>query len=479
MIDGSRLKYPLNPEDVYRLLGIGQYNGGWNINYICSNNHGRINMWSRYKPVSLRTIFVSDTFNNETMRWAEVPYTGIDKWNNNPWFYGSNQDHVFTVPFISELKEIGADGVQKEDTIWTYNPPYGGDWSPYRLDDFLGYNHYAKVPISTWMANDIKFNKRFLASISETDTDNYNGEFTFSEILNFAFNNQPIYAGIGIWNKTRNLLTGFVKKEPLGDQTGAGEFSLDPMSGELIENGGFSQLVRVNDIVDVYLFLSQSAGDTDVATTTKLSAYLDKSCICYRRFTVGYDYLYVTVKFHFGTLMVDIVRNVNYYLNDYDNEGNGTIYKISQFITGIHGSFTAERTQKSDYRTFSIVSQGTAKGIRADGTTFDASSCPDLSFLTLTDGNFNNANYTRQFSGSGEARFIAYRSLSDAQNMVNGFTLNGIPIYDRIEYNGDEYDDVGSLSNRVVKLGCRGFSSLQYTILTYESTDNNNILYQN
>ena len=123
MIKNGIITAPINASDPYRVLGVGQYNGWWDIGYVCSNQHGRINMWSRYKPVSLRSIFVSDTFNNETMRWAEVPYTGIDKWNNNPWFYGSNQDHVFTVPFISELKEIGADGVQKEDTIWTYNPP--------------------------------------------------------------------------------------------------------------------------------------------------------------------------------------------------------------------------------------------------------------------------------------------------------------------------------------------------------------------
>lgn len=212
MIKNGIIIAPINAEDPYRVLGVGQYNGWWDIGYICSNEHGRINMWSRYKPVALPAEVVNGTFNNSWGKWDDVPYTGSENWGNNPWFYGSMYRKTYTVPVISSLSDIGEDGVQKETAKWTYNPPVGGDSSPFRLDDFLGYNHLAQAPLNAWMSSEIKINNRFLASISDTGTDSYNGEFEFHEILKFAFNSQPVYAGIAIRNRTRNLLTGFVKK---------------------------------------------------------------------------------------------------------------------------------------------------------------------------------------------------------------------------------------------------------------------------
>lgn len=478
MISDGIMITPINAADPYRVLGIGQYNGWWDIGYICSNNYKRINIWSRYKPVSLPAVVVNGTFNNSLKKWDDVPYTGAEKWGNNPWFYGALYRKTYTVPVISSLSDIGADGVQKETAKWTYNPPVGGDSSPFRLDDFLGYNHFAQIPLGVWMSGEIKINKRFLASISETGTDSYNGEFEFHEILKFAFNSQAVYAGIAIRNITRSVLTGFVKKERLGVENGSGDFSLDPADGSLIENGGFSQVLRPNDVVDVYLFLSYSPGDTDPAGTSKLSAYLDDSCICYRRFTVGYEFLHVTVGYTFKNITITLIENQTYYINNYDMDGNGSIYKISKFISAIYGNYTINKTAKSDYSTFSIVSQGAATGRTASGVTFDAESCPTISYYTMGPGNFNGANYNGVLNGSGDLSFIGYRSYSDANLQRNPVSLKGIPIYDSIEYNGDEYDNTGILSNRVIKLGCSGFSSLEYTILYFSSTDNNNILYQ-
>lgn len=479
MISDGIMITPINAADPYRVLGMGQYNGWWDIGYICSNEHGRINIWSRYKPVALPAEVVNGTFNNSYKKWDDVPYTGSEKWGNNPWFYGSMYRKTYTVPVISSLSDIGEDGVQKETAKWTYNPPVGGDSSPFRLDDFLGYNHLAQAPLNAWMSSEIKINNRFLASISDTGTDSYNGEFEFHEILKFAFNSQPVYAGIAIRNRTRNILTGFVKKEQLGVENSSGDFSLDPSSGDLIENGGFSQILRANDTVDVYLFLSYSPGDTDPAGTSKLSAYLDSSCICYKRFIVGYQYRNIIINYTFTNITIDIIENRTLYINDYDFDGNGSIYKISKFISGIYGNYTIKKTSLSDYRNYSMITQGTAKGRTTSGRVFDVSACPTIPYFTRnTPGNFNNSDVRGVLNGSEELTFIGYNSYQEAQSQTNPISLNGLPIYDSIEYNGDEYDNVGTISNRVIKLHFTGFSSLDYTSIYFESTDNNNILFQ-
>ena len=85
MIKNGIIIGPINPEDPYRVLGVGQYNGWWDIGYICSNEHGRINMWSRYKPVALPAEVVNGTFNDSWGKWDDVPYTGSEKWGtSNP-----------------------------------------------------------------------------------------------------------------------------------------------------------------------------------------------------------------------------------------------------------------------------------------------------------------------------------------------------------------------------------------------------------
>ena len=80
---------PINPQDPYLVLGVRKRKSGYNINYICSNLHGRINKWAKYKPIDY--------------------------------------------PAIGDSYE--------------YAPPKGGDNSPYRLCDFIGYNHAAEPPI--------------------------------------------------------------------------------------------------------------------------------------------------------------------------------------------------------------------------------------------------------------------------------------------------------------------------------------------
>ena len=73
-------------------------------------------------------------------------------------------------------------------------------------------------------------------------------------------------------------------------------------------------------------------------------------------------------------------------------------------------------------------------------------------------------------------KFIGYNSLRDAQSQVNGTEFIGCPIYDSIEDNYSDAENVGTLSSRKIKILCSAASSKPYYMLKTASKDNNNII---
>lgn len=94
---------PINPREVYALLGVPKYNGWWDIGYICSNKHGKTNKWSKYCP---------------------IVYAKMGELTDSEW-------------------EAAAYGFVPLGSTLTRANPSGGDASPYRITDFNRYNHYA------------------------------------------------------------------------------------------------------------------------------------------------------------------------------------------------------------------------------------------------------------------------------------------------------------------------------------------------
>lgn len=116
---------PINPQEVYNLLGVGKYNDFYDIGYLCSNNHGKINKWAKYKPV------VWNALDNEVLPHAY------------PWHVGSNGLCGFSNLQILDITQIinayNADGGKSK---WAYVAPKGGA-EPFRILDFTGYKHAA------------------------------------------------------------------------------------------------------------------------------------------------------------------------------------------------------------------------------------------------------------------------------------------------------------------------------------------------
>lgn len=120
---GTTISQPVNiAADVYKVLGISAKGGVYDTGYACSNDHGQIKIFNKYKPITASTVGI-------------VTSEDRKKANHNLQ--------------LSEAKYLDAK-IQGYDK-WTYIKPT----PPYRITDFVntdeagyyGYNHNAVAPL--------------------------------------------------------------------------------------------------------------------------------------------------------------------------------------------------------------------------------------------------------------------------------------------------------------------------------------------
>lgn len=115
---------PVNLEEVYNVLGVTPV-GMPDVGYICSNQHGRINKWSKVKPIRYDT----------PRALQETEFKGSWADNNQGIYYG-----------LEASTEAGR-LIQLHDATWNYLAPRPGtDWC--RLTDFDGYDHQAEPTLN-------------------------------------------------------------------------------------------------------------------------------------------------------------------------------------------------------------------------------------------------------------------------------------------------------------------------------------------
>lgn len=132
-VNNGIIAAPISASDPYYAMGIGQYNGTYDVGWACSNNHGKINIWSKRKPVYHSN---SDELTDEHFNF--VMY-GLE------YYSSANINDIIsnTVGNANGWKYIKAD-----------SQPYY--W--FRLTDFIGYNHNAKAPIINFSASSTSLN---------------------------------------------------------------------------------------------------------------------------------------------------------------------------------------------------------------------------------------------------------------------------------------------------------------------------------
>lgn len=102
---------PVTTLDICEELGVSNRKVG----YLCSNEHGQINQWAKYKPVPLAA-------------WHHP---------NENWYKGDDGNCGLKMVQTSNLVKSWQDG------SWDYVPPTGAPDSPYRMLDFDGYDSNA------------------------------------------------------------------------------------------------------------------------------------------------------------------------------------------------------------------------------------------------------------------------------------------------------------------------------------------------
>lgn len=118
--------------DIAPVLGVGSYDLG----YLCSNAHGKINPWARYKPVR---------------------YESLAPGENEKWWQGWDGNCGIMPKRISSYQD-SVNWANGSMNGWEYTPPTGGKF-PFRLTDFNGYNHRASAPISGFSCPDTATNQ--------------------------------------------------------------------------------------------------------------------------------------------------------------------------------------------------------------------------------------------------------------------------------------------------------------------------------
>ena len=106
--DEEVIQAPVSIDDVQKVLSTNDND----IGKLCTN--ASINMWSKHKPVKDGGLFST----NIVGRGIKIPYATT----------------------ITDFMKLITNGRTLD---WSYDKPTGGIYSPYRLADFNGYDHYA------------------------------------------------------------------------------------------------------------------------------------------------------------------------------------------------------------------------------------------------------------------------------------------------------------------------------------------------
>ncbi len=151
--------------DIYSVLGLSPYQGGYSLVYAAGNTHGKINKWAKFKPVPLARIFahltdkvtILNPFTSTAMTadaCIGTPKSVIETVGGYqvnmfvffglgvPMFVGQDANPSYRKQYI----QLMAQDPGKYN--WPYIPPSGDSSEPLRQTDFNGYDHAVQAPIN-------------------------------------------------------------------------------------------------------------------------------------------------------------------------------------------------------------------------------------------------------------------------------------------------------------------------------------------
>lgn len=447
-VSGNIITAPVGLREVYSLLGVAKQGTYYDVGYICSNAHGRINMWSKFKPVRLNKIQVDEEYDLD--KYSD---SGWDMRNGSKsWWYGGSleQSPVFVVPVISEWKDIGVSGNQNENAQWRYKSPYGGDASPYRLTDFLGYCHTAVPPIVPKCPGQALLNSNMYFGVSLEDDSWW--QYTLDDFKTLI-GETNIYLGVRLYNHTKGWVATYSNSRALTDGDEDSQTIRYVLSGTTIrtpDNRNFT--IAQNDKLSAWFFLCSIGGATsDASLGNRYSMRLTSDAVVHKQYVVGKVYIYATI--YYSVSNVRITTSTQYANKYVQFDNDGFIYKIKGVIS-------------EPYFNCKVIS------VSVQGGTLPEVQCQKLKIIGVMQGTVNSSEVTlpmppygefysnaglnlRNFnqtvngwsSEDGTPTFTYYNSLSDLYARRNGATGYGIPIPSECIENTEDIGAIGVVTN--------------------------------
>lgn len=399
---------PVSIEDVKKILNESSND----IATLCKNHN--INMWSKYKPVNLRKKFVTDTLNSDGKSWT-APSGRLG------WWLGNNtvDDAALVIPLVTSKSNFDDNKAK-----WTYNKPYGGDSSPYRLSDFAGYWDDAQAPISPAypVTNEFFISETATFSIWTTNTSeiDYPDQcVSLKDIFQILtqITDGKVYPAIYLYNVTKKIGSYYSKPDPIDtnlDDEGY-SFLIKFSSGAPISEGGCGFSCKVGDVIRVYLLLCTTGGVEDNYFFNSFSLQ-HGTYVGYKEYTLKSDkdkpYTYDTATIN---ITEKTVNPGNSYVDQYVLDGDGNVMLLAGIVE-VSGKFkyTFSSSHPPKGMTYTIFAQ------YQDGNG-DIFTCA------------SEKKYVRQASTSTSYSFsnlgvTVYPTLESAEKQEGGYRVEGIPL---------------------------------------------------
>lgn len=399
---------PVTLEDVKSVLNEDSND----IANLCKSHN--INMWSKYKPVKLRKKFVTDTLNSDGKSWT-APSGRLG------WWLGNNtvDDAALVIPLVTSKSNFDDNKAK-----WTYNKPYGGDSSPYRLSDFAGYWDDAQAPISPAypVTNEFFISETATFSIWTTNTSeiDYPDQcVSLKDIFQILtqITDGKVYPAIYLYNVTKKIGSYYSKPDPIDtnlDDEGY-SFLIKFSSGAPISEGGCGFSCKVGDVIRVYLLLCTTGGVEDNYFFNSFSLQ-HGTYVGYKEYTLKSDkdkpYTYDTATIN---ITEKTVNPGNSYVGQYVLDGDGNVMLLAGIVE-VSGKFkyTFSSSHPPKGMTYTIFAQ------YQDGNG-DIFTCA------------SEKKYVRQASTSTSYSFsnlgvTVYPTLESAEKQEGGYRVEGIPL---------------------------------------------------
>lgn len=468
MILGTNLSTTM----IANTIGVGSNDVGT----LCTSN--KINPWSRYKPVPFKDkVVFEDTIItvNSHASWNDTPITTGDGAQNLPWYRGSYNYPLYSVPTITSYSDMFSGGTMNSSSKWIYNKPNLTLSQPARMGDFVGYNHTAICPLQAYTnytpftdsENNVTPNKTHIDKYIYAGFNNLdnalndtlakeNGELSFNNIVGFmtAVVPAPLYLCIVIHNVTQNITRSYSKATNILTTEGQ-SFQLKIDDSSNIANGGIAHTVAIDDVLEIGVYLSQTPNSEGIGTPLNLGFSLNTDPItaphvC-RTVTIGtasiptttqYRILYTINSFNYSsTSYLDEVDTgfsgaLPTWINTSDTfaDVTGVAYQVEKGVSNIATYLTIQKLQIYNYSTQTW--EDTTKDsnfvfnlqvlVRASAISDDIL----FGYLILHSAQYTGVSMQSSFNISGNkvGNCNYYVSQSDAENKLYGTPVAAIPL---------------------------------------------------